>query len=127
MTKEVINKTGNNIRNIDELSFRILNFVLCSHLLVSNILDILDNKDITKFFSEETSCFGIILDNWNKIIELLNKKGINNIQIYMNIILESIIDIIRKHEIFSLNTYQGRDNIEKEINAFIIGDNNINI
>ena len=126
MTKEVINKTGNNIRNIDELSFRILNFVLCSHLLVANILDILDNKDITKFFSEETSCFGIILDNWNKIIELLNKKGINNIQIYMNIILESIIDIIRKHEIFSLNTYQGRDNIEKEINAFIIGDNNIN-
>ena len=40
MTKEIINKTGNNIRNINELSFRILNLILCSHLLMAYILDI---------------------------------------------------------------------------------------
>ena len=49
-----------------------------------------------QYFSEETFCFGIILDNWNKIAELLNKKGINNIQIYMNVIYERIIDILIK-------------------------------
>ena len=67
MTKEIINKTGTNIRNINELSFRILNLVLCSHLLVANILDILNDNDMSQYFSEETSCFGIIQDNWNKI------------------------------------------------------------
>ena len=119
MSKEIINKTGNNIRNINELSFRILNLVLCSHLLIANILDILKEGDMTKYFSEEISCFAIILDNWNKIVELLNKNKINNIYIYMNIIYEKLIDIFNKYDKNSLNTYQMRDTIENEINIFI--------
>ena len=126
MTKEIINKTGNNIRKIDELSFRILNLILCSNLLVSNILDILDDNDISNYFSEETSCFGIILDNWQKIGDMLNKKGINNIQIYMNVIYEELINIIINYQMKDINTIEGRDMIENEINKFITEDNGIN-
>ena len=125
MTKEIINETGNNIRNINELTFRILNFILYSHLLIANILDILDDNDISKFFSEETSCFGIILDNWSKMVDLLNNNGINNIQIYLNIIYEKIINILIKYDINDIKTYQGRDIIEKEINNLIKETNNI--
>ena len=125
MTKEIINKTGSNIRNINELSFRVMNLVLCSHLLISHILDILDNKDMSDFFSEETSCFENILDNWAKISELLNKIQINNIQIYMNVIYQRLIEIYSGHNINDINTVQGRDNIEKEINLFINDANTI--
>ena len=123
MTKEIISKTGNNIRNMNELTFRILNFVLCSHLLVANILDILNNNDISKFFSEESSCFGIILDNMSKIKELLLRKGINNIEIFMNIILDKIIEIIGNSVLDDIKTYQGRDIIENNINLFINENN----
>jgi hypothetical protein len=125
MTKEIINKTGNSIRKIDELSFRILNLILCSNLLVSNILDILNDNDISNYFSEETSCFGVILDNWQKIGDLLNKKDINNTKIYMNVIYEELINIIIHYEMKDINTVEGRDIIENEINKFITEDNGI--
>ena len=124
MNKERINKTGNPIRNLNELTIRILNLILCSHILVANILEILDNNDISGFFSEETSCFGIILDNWNKISELLNNKGIHNIQIYMNIILDKIVELISRFNIKDISSSQGRDIIENLINEFI-NDNKI--
>ena len=125
MTKENINKSGINIRNINELSFRIINFILCSHLLVANILEILDDKDLSQYFSEETSCFGIILDNWKKMEELLQAKEINNIKIYMNLIYEEIVKIICKHDSKYISISQGRDIIENEINGYITEDNDI--
>ena len=126
MTKENVNKTGNKIRNINELSFRILNFILCSHLLIANILDILDDNDIKNYFSEEISCFGVIIDNWNKIGELLNKNKINNIQAYMNIINENLINIISKYDKNSLKSNDVRNVIEFEIDTFIKQNKDIN-
>ena len=124
MTKEIINRTGNNIRNIDELSFRILNLVLCSNLLVANILEVIDDNNMKQYFSEETSCFGIIIDNCNKIDELLKKNKINNFQIYMNVIFEKLIDMFNLYDEECLYNYKIRDNIEAEINSFIINENN---
>ena len=125
MTKEIINKTGTNIRNKNELTIRILNFVLFSHILVDYILDILNNNDISKYISEECSCFGIIIDNWGKIKEILFRKGINNIEIFMNIIIYKIIEIIGNSVMNNINTYEGRDTIENNINEFINENNNI--
>ena len=122
ISKEIINKSGYNIRNINELSFRIMNYIIYSHLLVSNILDILNDFDMTNYFSEETSCFNIMLSNWNKIQELLNQMGVNNIQIFMNIIFGKIIQIISKYQINALNNQEGRDRIENEFNLFINWD-----
>ena len=117
--KEKINKTGFNIRNNNELSFRIMNFVIYCHLLMSNILDILNDYDIAYYISEETSCFDIMISNWNKMQELLNQIGINNIKIFMNIIFERIVQIISKYNINASNTEEGRNTIEYEFNRLI--------
>ena len=130
ISKEKINKTGYNIRNIKELNFRILNFVIYSHLLISNILGILDNNEISQYFSEETNCFDIMILNWNKMQELISQIGINNIQIFMNIIFERIIKIISKYNINSISNEEGRNKIENEFNNCIFIDeikNEINI
>ena len=119
ISKETINKTGNNIRNINELCFRIMNFIIYSHLLISNILEILNDIDISKYFSEETSCFDIMISNWNKIQDLLNQIGINNIKIFMNIIFEKVIQIISKYQINSIYRVEGRNRIEGEFNTLI--------
>jgi hypothetical protein len=117
--KEKINKTGFNIRNNNELSFRIMNFIIYCHLLMSNILDILNDYDIAYYISEETSCFDIMISNWNKMQELLNQIGINNIKIFMNIIFERIVQIISKYNINTSNTEEGRNTIEYEFNRLI--------
>ena len=119
ISREIINKTGYKIRNIDELPFRLMNFIIYSHLLVSNILEVLDDKEISKYFSEETSCFDIMRTNWNKIQEILNQMDINNIKIFMNIIFERIIAIVSKYNRFTINTQEGRNKIESEFNKFI--------
>ena len=118
ISKEIINKTGFN-RNINELIFRIMNFIIYSHLLISNILEILNDFDISKYFSEETSCFDIMISNWKIIQELLNQMDINNIKIFMNIIFDKIITIISEYNLNSINTREGRDKIELELNKVI--------
>ena len=112
------------------MNFRILNFVIYSHLLIANILGILDNNEISQYFSEETNCFDIMILNWNKMQELISQIGINNIQIFMNIIFERIIKIISKYNINSISNQEGRNKIENEFNNCINIDeikNGINI
>ena len=125
ISKEIINKTGFNIRNNNELSFRIMNFIIYSHLLITNILDILNNNEISNLFTEETSCFDIMISNWNKMQELLNQLGVNNIKIFMNIIFEKIIQIISKYNFNTISTQEGRNQIESEFNT-LVNMNDIN-
>ena len=119
ISKEIITKTGFNIRNINELNFRIISFINYSQLLISNVLEILNKFEIEKYFSEETSCFDIILSNWNKIKELLEQMGINNIIIFMNIIFERTIKILSKYNLQMISSQEGRNKIEQEFNVII--------
>ena len=119
ITKQIINKTDFTIRKINELNFRIVNLIIYSHLLIANILDILDNKKMSEYFSEETSCFDIMISNWNKIQELLNQIGINNIKIFMNIIFERIMLVLSKYDLKTITSQTGRNIIEQDFNKFI--------
>ena len=130
MNELVITKIRNNTRNINELPFRIMNFIIYSQLLISNILEILNDNQIQYFF-EGTSCFNILMINWNKMQELLNQIGINNIKAFMNVIFERIIQIISKFNLIdkfkfnSIDTVEKRNQIENEFNLIMYDLNNI--
>ena len=61
------------IRTLDELSFRILNFILYSHLFYSNLLGNLIDKDL-KSFCQNIPIIKIIKKDWEIIEEILNEK-----------------------------------------------------
>ena len=116
MSKDIIYKTGSNIRNINELPFRIMNFIFYGHLLISNILEILNDNEISNYFSEETSCFDIMITNWKKIQELLSQIGMGDIKIFMNAIFNRVKNIVFKYKQNTINTQEGRNQFENDFN-----------
>ena len=58
-----------------------------------------------------------MISDWKKIRELLEIKQIKNIQIFMNLLIPKLFDIINKEENFDTN--QKRENFENKINTII--------
>ena len=106
-----------NIRTLDELSFRILNFILYSFLFFSNILGNINDEEMKSYTHGDLTCFGIIEKNWEIIENILNEKGINNIKAFMNIIFEKLGEYMKS--INDMSTIEKRQNFESEIKTYI--------
>ena len=87
VNKDEFLNTNIKIRNVDQLSFRVMNFILYSHLFYSHMNDILTNKDIDKFKIEDMSIFNILENDWKIIKEIIKDyKHIKDIKEFMNIL-----------------------------------------
>ena len=106
-----------NVRTLSELSFRILNFILYSHLFASNIIGNLSEESLNKFTHGDFSCFKCIEKNWEIINDILKEKNINNIKLFMNIIFYDMCKILRECPI--LDTQEKRKELEEKINKYI--------
>ena len=75
---------NNLIRNMDNLTYRIMNFILYSHIIYSNIIS---EEDLENLLIEEMSIFNILENDWDSIQEIIkDNNNINNINEFMNII-----------------------------------------
>ena len=101
------------IRKIEELPFRILNFILYSHLLFSNLIGNLSEEDLKSFIPESYTCMEMIEKNWELISKILQEKGVYEIKIFMNIIFFQISQLLYKIE--DLSTNEKREEFEIEI------------
>ena len=115
-----IERKNMNIRKMGELTFRVLNFILYSHLLCANAInnlsdDILNNK----FTHGDYSCFKCIEKDWEIINDILREKNINNIKSFMNIIFNDITTLLKKCEM--MDTVEKRRNFEQKVNEYING------
>ena len=105
-------------RKIDNLSFRVLNFILYSHLFFANIIGILTDEEVKRFQIEELSIFEIIEKDY-EIINILIKEinHIKDIKEFMNILYYVLEKSIESEEIFE--TKEKRGEFEKKINNAI--------
>ena len=69
------------IRMKEQLSYRILHFILYSHLFFSNALDIISDEKINEYCVETMNCLEILENDWSFIEKCLKDKGISKIQI----------------------------------------------
>ena len=103
------------------ITFRILNFILYSYLLGSYILNNLSKNDAQNYLVENLfphTLFGIIKKNWEYIGVALREKGVENIQIFMNMIFNKLSDSIINLK--SVDTVDKLNAFEKEINNYIM-------
>ena len=110
------------VRNMNAITFRILNFILYSYLLVSYILNNLKKKEAKNLLVENLfphSLFGIVKKNWELLNNSLNNLGIENIQYFINMIFDKIIDII--NDLKSVSTLEELNNFEKTVDEYITG------
>ena len=96
-----IERKNYNIRSMSEITFRILNFILYSFLLMANFLDKISDENLNKLTHGNYTCFKCIEKDWEIIDIILKEKGINNIQIFFNIIFNDITSLIQNCENFA--------------------------
>ena len=109
------------IRNVDIITFRYLNFILYSFLLGSFILKNLSKEEASNYLVENLfphNLFGIIKKNWELLEITLKEKGIEKIQIFLNMTFDKIIELIKKLKV--CDTLDKLNNFEKEVNDYII-------
>ena len=116
MHKDIALLFHKKVRNLGEISFRLLNFILYNHIFFANCLNYYPNEKLKNDLNlVGMNCFDIIQSNWNLLDEALRKRNIISIQIYMNLIFERISEEIKNWKIITneieLNKFE--DKIEK--------------
>ena len=105
------------VRNIDIITYRILNFIFYNAILYDQLLGYLNENDIKAFCVENKTPLDCIFENWNLLKELLNGKGINNIKIYFNYIIPKIQNLLLN--LISPITKEQRKEFEEQINNIV--------
>ena len=88
---------NNPIREIHIISFRILHFILYSYLLGSQILGNITEEQILPILIDgiiPQTLFNILKKDWELLDSSLKELGIENIQTFLNMIFDKLIELI---------------------------------
>ena len=105
------------VRDLCQASYRLLNFILYSHLFFSRLY----NEDKTfddKYLPKNRNWGNLIIQLWELLkIELIN-NGVNNIEFFMNYIFNDLFKILNENE--NIKDYQSLKKLEKILNTKIM-------
>ena len=103
------------VREMNDITYRFMNFVLYSFIFYSNVKGFINNNQIRNYTFENFTCFDIIENNWQIMQLLLGKIPV---ELFINLIFD---DIIKKLSFCpKFNKKEEAINFEKEINNIII-------
>ena len=103
------------IRNLSQISFRLLNYILYSHLFFARIYTNLESFD--KYKPKEMSWGEIINKSYELLSNELSKKGIKSIEIFMNYIFKELFE--KLHDKECINEYKELIEFEKDLENLI--------
>ena len=107
------------VRNLSQISFRILNYILYTNLFFARIIK--DNKEFDKFLPKNMNWVETLNECWNFIKNSLAKINIFSFEEFMNYLFIKLFpllnkeDNIREHD----KLIKLEDKLEKEINKII--------
>ena len=89
-----------NIRNLEIIPFRIINFILFSHLFISRLLNYINDENLQIFTVKGMSIFESLEADWDILDKFLRQKKIKNVQIFLNAIFPGIQILINNCDYF---------------------------
>jgi hypothetical protein len=115
ITKIRFEQNNLKVRNLSQIGYRLLNFILYSHLFYGHCLGYITDENMNKYTCEGLSCMKMLEIDWDFLDDSLQSKGIKVIQIFMNMIFYKIINkLITYKEIKNLEDLEKcEDEIEK--------------
>lgn len=117
ISEEFFMKEDKYIRDLSQISYRLLNYILFSNLLFSSALGYIQRKDLGNYGAEGMTCIKMIENNWRKLENELSRGNIDSIEIFMNMIFNDVTNILS--EIDSIQSYDELDKIERRIEEII--------
>ena len=117
ISKNIFLKKDKNIRNMSQITYRLLNFLLYNHLFYANCLDYISNQQMKNYLHENMSCLEIIREDWKLLKEALEVKNIASIQIFINLIFKRLSDLIKNCN--QMNNEINRDEFEQRVEILV--------
>jgi len=99
-----------NIRDMDQISYRLLSFIYFSHLFIARILGYITDQNLTVFTIKDMTLFEILEADWD-IFQDLTK---NNIRVSLNSLYGHIHQLLSSVDYFP--TYNSFQTFEKFFN-----------
>ena len=108
------------VRDMNIITFRLLNIILYSYLFSSYVLKSLTEEEMQDYSIKEykSNLFGVIKKNWELLEISLREKGIENVQIFINIIFDEIMNKI--NNLGTVDTIEKLNSFENDINNYIM-------
>ena len=105
------------VRKLSCVGYRLLNFVLYSHLFYSNCLGFINNENMKDYLCDGMTCIKMLVKNWNLLKESLYSKNIYIIQIFMNLIFNKLTEKLKNCK--EMKTIEERDKFEEDIEKLL--------
>ena len=105
------------IRNLTQIGYRLLNFISYSHLFFANCLGFIKNEDMEKYLCDGMTCIQMLEKDWNCLNDALKSKGIQIIQIFINLIFDRLSEKLKNCK--ELKTLAELDKFEEEVEKLL--------
>ena len=103
------------IRNISKISYRLLNYILYSHLFFAKIFT--NQERFDRYKPTDISWGEFIYKNYKLLKNELEKKGVNSMKIFMNYIFKDLFE--KLHEKKSIDEFKELINFEYDLEDLI--------
>ena len=115
------------VRGLSQITFRTLNFILSSHLLISRILNYITEENLNIFTVKDMTIFEMLETDWDILEDLLKEKKIKKVQIYLNIIYPQAFNFIDSSQFFKdENSFKLFESLfEQKVNEILKNTNQI--
>eukprot|EP00833_Pecoramyces_ruminatium_P011837 jgi/Orpsp1_1/1185869/evm.model.c7180000095707.1 len=115
--------TKKQVRNISQVTYRILSFIFYSCIYYNEKLEYINSNDIKKFYYSDAqrknqSILFILEEIWKLLIDELIKRNVNNIRCFLNLIIPEITKLIINNN-SGLETLEERNSFENKCNIVI--------
>ena len=94
-----LKKENKIIRNLSQISYRLLNYILYCHLFFAKLFTQSDRFD--NYLPDSTSWFIMIKECFTKLKVELESKGIKHLEIFMNFVFKDLFDKLHNQECIS--------------------------
>ena len=113
--KDTFKKEIKVIRNLSQISYRLLNYILYCHLFFAKLFTKTEKYD--KYLPEGITWFNMIKECFNKLKVQLENKGIKKVEIFMNCVFKDLFKKLNEKE--CINKYEELIKFEDELEKLI--------
>jgi hypothetical protein len=110
-------QTNITIRKLSIIGYRLLNYVIYSHIYFAYCLGFISDETLNEYICKDMTIIDMIVTDWNILKDCLLTKGVQTIQIFMNMIFDKLCELLINCK--NMDISENRDNFEDEIEKML--------
>ena len=115
--KKYFEQTNITIRKLSIIGYRLLNYIIYSHIFFAHCLGFISDETLNSYICDGMTIVDMIETDWNILKDCLQTKGVQTIQVFMNMIFKKLCELLINCK--TLKTSEEREKFEEEIEKML--------